>query len=433
MSAAAGQNVAGAVTGIGGLPYNLVFPKHTTAGMNSRLGALQPYPFQRLADLLQGVTPPAHLSPIRLSIGEPQHAAPPFVLEALAASLKGLSQYPVTKGEAALRTAIADWANARFQLTQHPLDPERQVLPVAGTREALFSIAQAVVDRRAHADQPVIVMPNPFYQIYEGAALLSGARPYLLNTTEATRFRMDVARVPEDIWAQTQLLYVCSPGNPTGTVLTQADFAQLYALAEKHDFLIASDECYSEIYFDEAHPPVGLLQVAQALGVRDYRRCLVFHSLSKRSNLPGLRSGFVAGDAAVLEQYLLYRTYQGCALPPPTQAASIAAWRDEAHVRDNRAQYRAKFDAVLEILAPVLDVQRPEAGFYLWPRTPIDEGEFTRRLYAEQNVLVLPGSYLSRHAQGENPGARRVRMALVASLTQCVEAAQRIRAFLQTL
>jgi N-succinyldiaminopimelate aminotransferase len=401
--------------------------------MNSRLAALQPYPFQKLAGLIRGLTPPPGKSAIRLSMGEPQHAAPAFVLEALTANLNGFSSYPVTKASLELRQSICNWVNRRFELSQAPLDPERHVLPCAGTREALFSIAQAVIDRRAHSDQPVVISPNPFYQIYEGAALLAGARPFFLNTTAGNGYRMDFARVPDELWAQVQLVYVCSPGNPTGTVLKHDDFAQLLRLAEQHDFLIASDECYSEIYFDEASPPTGLLQVAHDLGVQDYRRCLVFHSLSKRSNLPGLRSGFVAGDGEVLEQYFQYRTYQGCALPPPTQAASIKAWDDETHVRANRDQYRAKFDAVLEILKPLLKVEKPEAGFYLWPELPQDDETFTRELYACENVLVLPGSYLSRHAQGENPGARRVRLALVAKLDECVEAAHRIRHYVESL
>jgi N-succinyldiaminopimelate aminotransferase len=401
--------------------------------MNHRLAGLQPYPFQKLASLIQGVTPPKDKTPIKLSIGEPQHAAPPFVLEALAASLAGLSNYPVTKGSAELRRAIADWTTRRFRLDRVKLDPERHVLPVAGTREALFSIAQTVVDRRRHADRPVVILPNPFYQIYEGAALLAGAQPYFLNTVEANAYRMDFTRVPEDLWPRVQLVYICSPGNPTGTVLGRDDFARLIELGERHDFCIASDECYSEIYFDEAEPPAGLLQIASELGVADFRRCLAFHSLSKRSNLPGLRSGFVAGDGAVMERYLEYRTYQGCALPPPTQAASVAAWRDEAHVRANRDQYRAKFDAVLEILAPVLDVRKPDASFYLWPKTPQDDETFTRELYARENVLVLPGSYLSRHAQGANPGAGHVRMALVAPPAECVEAARRIRNYVESI
>jgi N-succinyldiaminopimelate aminotransferase len=401
--------------------------------MNSRLAGLQPYPFQKLAELIRGLTPPSGKSAIRLSMGEPQHAAPPFVLEALTANLYGLSHYPVTKASSELRQAIAGWANRRFKLDKAPLDPERHVLPCAGTREALFSIAQAVIDRRAHAEQPVVIMPNPFYQIYEGATLLAGARPYFLNTVAGNNYRMDFARVPAEVWQQVQLVYICSPGNPTGTVLKHADLAHILELAERHDFLIASDECYSELYFDENDPPPGLLQVAHDLGIADYRRCLVFHSLSKRSNLPGLRSGFVAGDGAALEQYFQYRTYQGCALPPPTQAASITAWDDETHVRANRDQYRAKFDAVLEVLAPVMKVERPDASFYLWPETPQDDQAFTRELYARENVLVLPGSYLSRDAQGINPGRKRVRMALVAPLAECVEAAKRIHSYIETI
>lgn len=400
--------------------------------MNSRLAGLQPYPFQRLAELTRGINPPAGKSAIRLSVGEPQHAAPAFVLEALTANLKGLSHYPITQGGLELRQAIASWANRRFKLSKAPLDPLKHILPCAGTREALFSIAQAVIDRRAHSQQPVVLMPNPFYQIYEGAALLAGARPFFLNTVAANNYRMDFTRVPEEVWEQVQLVYICSPANPSGTVLRHSDFAQILELAERHDFLIAADECYSEIYFDEDQPPLGLLQVAHDLGVSDYRRCLVFHSLSKRSNLPGLRSGFVAGDSVALAQYLSYRTYQGCALPPPTQAASISAWNDETHVRANRDQYRAKFEAVLEILAPVMPVERPEASFYLWPQTPQDDETFTRELYARENVLVLPGSYLSRDAQGMNPGRNRVRLALVASLQECVEAAQRIRGYVES-
>lgn len=400
--------------------------------MNARLADLQPYPFQKLTALLQGINPPKDKSPIRLSIGEPQHAAPQFVLEALAKNLAGLSNYPATKASAELRASIARWATRRFKLERQPLDAERHVLPAAGTREALFSIAQAVVsDRRG--DQPLVVTPNPFYQIYEGAALLAGAKPYFLNTVEENDFRMDFAGVPASTWERTALIYVCSPGNPTGAVLNSDDWAELIELSQHYGFIIAADECYSEIYFDEANPPPGLLQAALAAGLSDYKNCLVFHSLSKRSNLPGLRSGFVAGDARVIEQYFQYRTYQGAALPPPTQAASIVAWDDETHVRQNRDLYRAKFDAVLKILGGVLDVRRPDAGFYLWPRTPMDDQTFTRELYARENVLVLPGSYLSREANGINPGANRVRMALVASLDECVTAATRIKHFLESL
>jgi len=401
--------------------------------MNSRLASLQRYPFERLAELIKDITPPANKSPIKMSMGEPQHAAPPFVLEALTKNLKGLSNYPTTKGTPALREAIARWATRRFKLDKIKLDPERHVLPVAGTREALFSIAQTVVDRKAHADQPVVIAPNPFYQIYEGAALLAGARCFFLKTVEENNYRMDFTRVPADVWPQVQLVYICTPGNPTGKVMDRQELVQLIELANKHNFLIASDECYSEIYFDEGKPPLGLLQVANELGLEDYRNCLVFHSLSKRSNLPGLRSGFVAGDSAVLAQYLQYRTYHGCALPPPTQAASVAAWSDEAHVVENRALYRKKFDAVLKILAPVLDVKKPEAGFYLWPKLPQDDETFTRELYARKNVLALPGSYLSRATAGGNPGANRVRLALVAGYDECIEAAQRIRNYVESL
>ena len=401
--------------------------------MNSRLASLQRYPFERLADLIKGTTPPAAKSPIKMSMGEPQHAAPPFVLEALTKNLKGLSNYPTTKGTPTLRDAIVGWATRRFTLDKIKLDPERHVLPVAGTREALFSIAQAVVDRKAHADQPVVIAPNPFYQIYEGAALLAGARCFFLKTIEENNYRMDFTRVPADVWPQVQLVYICSPGNPTGKVMDRQELVQLIELANKHNFLIASDECYSEIYFDEAKPPLGLLQVANELGIEDYRNCLVFHSLSKRSNLPGLRSGFVAGDDAIIAQYLQYRTYHGCALPPPTQAASVAAWNDEAHVAENRALYRKKFDAVLKILAPVLDVKKPEAGFYLWPKLPQGDETFTRELYARENVLALPGSYLSRATAGGNPGAKRVRLALVAGHDECIEAAQRLRNYVESL
>jgi N-succinyldiaminopimelate aminotransferase len=401
--------------------------------MNSRLASLQPYPFQRLAQLIHGLTPPAGKAPIRLSMGEPQHAAPDFVLEALKRNLDGLSNYPTTKGAAELRQSISAWATRRFKLDKIALDPERHVLPVAGTREALFSIAQAVIDRRVNSQRPSVVIPNPFYQIYEGATLLAGARPYFMNAVEENGYRADFARVPEAIWHQVPLAYICSPGNPTGAVLNRDNLAGLIELAHKYNFIIASDECYSEIYFDEAKPPVGLLQVANELGIPDYKHCLVFHSLSKRSSLPGLRSGFVAGDGALLEQYHQYRTYQGCALPPPTQAASQAAWNDEAHVRSNRDLYRQKFDTVLKILKPVLDVKKPEAGFYLWPRLPQDDKTFARELYLRENVLVLPGSYLSRATEDGNPGKNRVRMALVAPLAECTTAAQRIRNYVESL
>lgn len=380
--------------------------------------------------MLDGVAPAAGFSPINLSIGEPQHQPPEFVVETLRGHLDGLRNYPVTRGAGDLRETIANWLESRFSLPHGSLDPERHVLPVNGTREALFAFAQCVVDR---SERPLVLMPNPFYQIYEGAALLAGAEPYYLNTTEENRFLPDLESVPEEIWARCQLIYLCSPGNPTGAVAPVSLLKRLIELAERHDFVIASDECYSEIYPDDTAPPPGLLGAAAELGNDDYRRCVVFHSLSKRSNLPGLRSGFVAGDADILQRFLLYRTYHGCAMPPPIQAASRAAWRDEAHVAANRTVYQGKFDAVLEALNGAIEVQRPEAGFYLWPKLPIPDDQFARRLYAEYNVRLLPGRYLSREANGENPGAQRVRIALVAPLDECIEAANRIRRLVVTL
>ena len=398
--------------------------------MNSDLLKLQPYPFEKLAALKAGALPPADKYPITLSIGEPQHESPALVVAALVEQLGGLANYPLTKGTPALREAIAAWLTRRFGLKSGSVDPERHVLPVNGTREALFSFAQALIDRN---EKPLVVMPNPFYQIYEGAAFLAGAEPWHHNTGAATGFVPDFDGVPDDVWRRCQLIYICTPGNPSGAVIGAAALHRLIELADRHDFIIASDECYSEIYPDETQPPLGLLEACKQLGRDDYRRCVVFHSLSKRSNLPGLRSGFVAGDADILKDYLRYRTYHGCALPPPVQAASIAAWGDEEHVRLNRERYRQKFAAVLDILQPVLNVRAPDAGFYLWPETPIDEENFVRGLYAAQNVTVLPGSYLSREAEGSNPGARRVRIALVPALPDCVGAAGRIRDYVQSL
>ena len=389
--------------------------------MNSDLQNLQPYPFEKLRALFADLQPPASLAPIALSIGEPRHPAPDFVLRVLAEGLEQLSKYPVTRGSDALRAAIADWLQQRFELPG--VDPQRQVLPVNGTREALFAFAQATVTRAPDAR---VLCPNPFYQIYEGAALLAGATPTFLNCTEDTGFLPDFTSIPEDTWQRCQLLYICSPGNPTGAVLPMDKLQDLVRLAREHDFVIASDECYSEIYQDESAPPVGLLQACAAMGEHDFHNCVVFHSLSKRSNLPGLRSGFVAGDADLLQQFLLYRTYHGCAMPGHHQLASIAAWQDEAHVVENRRRYREKFDAVLGILGDRLRVQRPDAGFYLWPETPIEETAFARELYARDHVTVLPGSYLARECEGINPGARRVRMALVAEFDECISAAERI-------
>jgi N-succinyldiaminopimelate aminotransferase len=399
--------------------------------MNPDLQQLHPYPFEKLAKLKGAVTAPEGLPHIALSIGEPKHLPPQFVLDTLANNLSRLANYPTTKGLPELREAISHWAESRFNLRAGSLDAEHQVLPVNGTREALFAFAQAVVDRSQ--PQPLVVSPNPFYQIYEGAALLAGALPHFLNCTPDNHFIPDFAAVAPEVWQRCQLLYICTPGNPTGAVINSAQLQQLIALADQYDFVIASDECYSELYFDEDQPPAGLLQACAEIGRHDFARCVVFHSLSKRSNLPGLRSGFVAGDARILQKFLLYRTYHGCAMPVPTQLASIAAWQDEAHVVANRDSYCAKFAAVLDILDGVLPVAKPDAGFYLWPKTPIDDETFAQQLFAQQNVTVLPGSYLARDSENSNPGENYVRMALVASLEECVSAAQRIKAFVQGL
>ncbi|MCA1799246.1 MAG: succinyldiaminopimelate transaminase [Xanthomonadaceae bacterium] len=396
--------------------------------MNPDLSKLHPYPFERLATLKEGVTPPAALPHIALSIGEPRHTPPAFVLDALRNKLEGLASYPMALGLPELREAIVGWATRRFGLRASMLDPARHVLPVSGTREGLFAFAQAVVDRMQRA--PVVMMPNPFYQIYEGAALLAGAEPYYLNTTAANGFVPDLDTVTKDIWRRCQLVYVCSPGNPTGAVLERGFYRRLLELADEHDFIVASDECYSELYDDEATPPPGLLGVCAELGRDDFSRCVVFHSLSKRSNVPGLRSGFAAGDAEVMAKFRLYRTYHGCAVPVPTQFASIPAWNDEAHVVDNRALYRRKFDDALRILTPVLEVQRPPAAFYLWLPVPGGDDEaFVRELFRAQNLTLLPGSYLSRMTPDGDPGAGFVRVSLVPSIDECADAMRRIAAF----
>jgi len=398
--------------------------------MNPDLDKLQPYPFEKLNALKAGTTPPSKPH-IALSIGEPKHATPGLIAAALQQHLDiGLATYPLTRGIAALREAICGWLVERFELPSGSLDPEHHVLPVNGTREALFAFAQAVVD---HSGQGLVVSPNPFYQIYEGAALLAGATPHFIACTADNNYLPDFEAVDAETWERCQLLFLCSPGNPTGAVIPQSTLQQLIRLAERHDFVIASDECYSEIYFDEANPPVGLLQAAASIGISDYRRCVVFHSLSKRSNAPGLRSGFIAGDADLLAGFLRYRTYHGCAMPVQHQYASIAAWQDEHHVRDNRRQYREKFDAVLDTLDGCLDVARPEAGFYLWPKTPVSDEDFARGLFEQQHVTVLPGRFLSRDVDGFNPGAGHVRMALVATTRECIEAANRIKQFVDHL
>ena len=399
--------------------------------MTPNLKHLHPYPFEKLAQLKQGITPPANKSHIALSMGEPTHATPHLIQEALLTHLHGLANYPTTKGIPELRQAIAGWISRRFQLPADGINSETQVLPVNGTREALFSFAQCLIDSTKAA--PVVIMPNPFYQIYEGAALLAGAEPYYLNTLEDSGYLPDFDAVPDDIWQRCQLIYICSPGNPTGSVIDQASHEKLLKLAEKHDFVIASDECYTEIYDDEINPPPGLLQTAYNMGNTAFKRCVIFHSLSKRSNAPGLRSGFVAGDAEILKHYFQYRTYHGCAMPLPAQHASIQAWQDERHVIENRRLYREKFAAFIGILGDVCAVTQPPASFYVWLKTPIADTEFAQQLFASQNITVLPGSYLSRDCDGINPGLNHVRIALVAPLDECMEAAQRIKIFLNSL
>lgn len=389
--------------------------------MNPDLQRLQPYPFQKLAALFREVTPNRDYRPISLSIGEPKHTTPQFIKNALTANLDGLANYPTTAGSDALRNAIANWLAARYGI---PLpDARTQVLPVNGSREALFAFAQAVIDRSKN--HPVVVCPNPFYQIYEGAALLAGATPYFLNTLQQDNYALNFAQLPEAVWQRAQLVYVCSPGNPTGHVMPLEEWQTLFEMSDRHGFVIASDECYSEIYFG-TDKPLGALQAAQRLGRGDYRNLVMFSSLSKRSNVPGMRSGFVAGDAAIIEKFMLYRTYHGCAMNPAIQAASVAAWNDEAHVAENRRLYAEKFARVVELLQPVLPASLPDASFYLWVRTPVADTVFAQALYRDYNVAVLPGSYLARTAQGVNPGENFVRLALVANMEETVEAAQRI-------
>ena len=393
--------------------------------MNPLLSSLQPYPFERLKQLFSTVTPNPAYAPISLGIGEPRHATPQLVLDALAKATAQLAAYPATAGLPALRESCVNWMQRRYGLK---LDAATQVLPVNGSREALFAFTQTVIDPTRDA---VVVCPNPFYQIYEGAALLAGAHTYYAPSDPALNFNVNWDSVPGDVWAKTQLLFVCSPGNPTGAVMPMSDWEKLFALSDQYGFVIASDECYSEIYFrDEA--PLGGLEAATKLGRTDFKNLVAFTSLSKRSNVPGMRSGFVAGDANILKQFLLYRTYHGSAMSGMVQAASIAAWDDEAHVVANREQYRQKFAAVTPLLEAVMDVRLPDAGFYLWAAVPGgDDVAFARDLLAQYNVTVLPGSYLARDAQGFNPGAGRIRMALVAETAECLEAAQRIVAFIK--
>lgn len=392
--------------------------------MNPNLRALQPYPFQRLKDLCQDLTPSADFTPVDVSIGEPKHPPPDFILQALAEHLSGVVKYPPTPGSANLRQSIADWARQRFELPKTSLDPDQQVLPVNGTREALFAIAQCLFDQSD--SRKLILIPNPFYQIYEGAALLAGAQPWFYNTPASHNYQPDFDSIDDQVWQQCQLIYLCTPGNPSGAVIPQKTLQRLLNLAEKHNFFVVSDECYSEIYPDEKNKPAGLLQAAASIGNDAFKRCIVFNSLSKRSNLPGLRSGFTAGDSEIIKSFLLYRTYHGCAMPVHTDAASTLAWQDETHVIENRRLYREKFSAVLDILAAPLSLSQPDAGFFLWPKLQQSDTDFTRRLLQEKNVKVLPGSYLSREARNINPGDRHIRLALVAPTAQCIEAAQRI-------
>lgn len=390
--------------------------------MNPDIQKLHPYPFQKLAELLNSTTPAADYSPIRLSIGEPQHVPPYFALTSMAESLEGYAKYPKTQGQDDLREAISQWLCQRFSLKHVSIE---QIIPVSGTREALFAFAQAVIDRTQK--HPLTIMPNPFYQIYEGAAILAGSDVLYLDTEESNGFLPDIESVSAEQWQHCQLVYLCTPGNPSGRVVDVQTIQRLIELADEHDFIIASDECYSEIYFDENSPPIGLLEACAMMGRDDYARCVVFHSLSKRSNVPGLRSGFVAGDASIIRSFLQYRTYHGCALPLPTQQASIALWQDEEHVIDNRALYREKFIDFENILGDSWSLTIPDGGFYFWAKTPIEDLAFTRTLYEEAHITVLPGQFLARDNRGKNPGKGYVRMALVASTEHCREAARRIK------
>jgi N-succinyldiaminopimelate aminotransferase len=398
--------------------------------MNPGFQRLAAYPFERLAILKQGLVPPGHLPHIPLSIGEPRHAPPAFVLDTLRAHLGELGSYPATRGLPELRDAAARWSERRFALRAGSVDGDTQVLPVNGTREALFAFVQAVVDSRSKAQPPLVLMPNPGYQIYEGAALLAGAEPYYLDTTPGNGHLPDLEAVPADVWRRCQLLFLCSPANPVGTVMSVDYLQRALRLAGQHDFVIASDECYADLFDDESAPPPSLLGAAVSMGNDAFTRCMTFHSLSKRSSLPGLRSGFVAGDAALIKPFLLYRTYHGCAMPVPTQKASVTAWSDDAHVVANRALYRRKFDRVLPVLAPVVEALRPAGGFYLWLEIGGDDAAFTAGLFEEQNVTVVPGSYLARTTAQGNPGNGFVRISLVAPEDECVQAAGRIRDFI---
>ncbi|WP_423680012.1 succinyldiaminopimelate transaminase [Undibacterium sp. WLHG33] len=399
------------------------------------LAKLQPYPFEKLKRLFTDISPNTAYTPISLGIGEPKHPTPEFIKQALIANMAGLASYPATAGSDALRKSVSEWAARRYAIPA--LNPATQILPVNGSREALFSLTQTIINTEECQDGlPLVLCPNPFYQIYEGAAYLSGAEPYFANADPQRNFAPDYKSISEDIWKRVQLLFICSPGNPTGAVLNLDDWKELFELSDRYGFVIAADECYSEIYFKE-EAPLGSLQAAQLLGRPDYQRLITLSSLSKRSNVPGMRSGFVAGDAEIIKKFLLYRTYHGSAMSPMIQAASIEAWNDETHVEENRAKYVKKFAQITPLLQEVLDVQLPDAAFYLWAKVDhlngISDTEFARRLYQQYNVTVLPGSYLAREAHGINPGQNRIRMALVAEVDECLEAAQRIVAFCKNL
>lgn len=398
--------------------------------MNPLLDLLKPYPFERLAELKKSIHPNTQLEHIPLSIGKPKHEPPEFMLDAINKNTDGFALYPGTRGLPELRQTLSNWIEKRYKLTDGQIDPETQVLPVNGTREALFSFAQAVINNKEK--DPLVIIPNPFYQIYEGAAILAGATPYFVNACERTYFIPEFNSIPHSIWQHCQLLYICSPSNPSGEVIDKQLMQHLIKLSYEYDFILASDECYSEIYQDQDRPPPGLLEAANDMGYTDFKNLVVFNSLSKRSNVPGLRSGFIAGDANIIQKFFLYRTYHGSAMPLPTQHASIACWNDEQHVETNRESYRQKFKAFIEILSPVLEIKAPPASFYIWLRVPHgDDEKFTTELFQEQNISVLPGSYLSRTTGHANPGLGYVRIALVASLDDCIEAAQRIRIFLK--
>ncbi len=398
--------------------------------MNPALDLLKPYPFEKLATLKKNINPNGQLKHISLSIGEPKHKPPGFVTDAIKDNIDGIEKYPTTKGLAELRQAISHWISKRYKCSDNQLDPETQILPVNGTREALFAFAQTVIDKTQK--DPLVVMPNPFYQIYEGAAILAGATPYFANSCERTYYVPDFDNIPRNIWKHCQLLYICSPGNPSGEIIDKSTLQQLIKLSHQYDFIIASDECYSEIYQEEHRPPPGLLEAANDMGLTDFENLIVFNSLSKRSNVPGLRSGFVAGDAEIIQKFLLYRTYHGSAMPITTQHASIACWKDELHVQENRAAYREKYQAFIDILSPVLDIKAPPASFYIWLKVPCgDDEKFAAKLFEDQHITVLPGSYLSRTTGQANPGVGYARIALVASLEECIDAAKRIRTYLK--